>query len=110
MLPVGFSQYLTHEMDKVKHLQKFLIAHDFYSSPTLLTELGERVVDGFYGPATSAALAGVNRDDNLCFDEHLIRMSLRVYMHDCKAHVSRMCMFISLPVSSSTSVSVPLST
>ena len=45
------------EMHKVKQLQNFLIKHNLYApSHVALSDLGERIVDGFYGPLTTAAV------------------------------------------------------
>ena len=43
-------EYVITEMSKVRRLQEFLIEQGFYAPANAsLSDIGERVVDGFYG-------------------------------------------------------------
>ena len=43
-------EYVITEMSKVRRLQEFLIRQGFYApAHASLSDIGERVVDGFYG-------------------------------------------------------------
>ena len=50
-------EHVILEMSKVRRLQEFLIEHGFYAPQQVaLSDIGERVVDGFYGPLTAASV------------------------------------------------------
>ncbi len=44
------------EMSKVKQLQEFLITNDLYAPSQMVLAYGYRIVDGFCGPLTAAAI------------------------------------------------------
>ena len=52
------------EMEKVKQLQEFLISRGQYvQGDGPLSDLGERILDGFFGPLTASALAAYQQAD-----------------------------------------------